>query len=159
MRGCTERAGCDPPGVRLANLYVLEVRNMIAKKAENMSKDKTPTQVQTKDAKQRKPRTADTRPPQVIFGTRFNDELRQMNRRYDNLLSLANARKAHGTPEQVEAGIKWMEQRLAEVAAALRASIQPREESQGTDGKPAPFTVVPVDVPTPAQGGTAPAKA
>lgn len=103
----------------------------------NPKTSKTPTPKTTPA----KPREKDMRPGHVIFAERFNEELRLMDRRYANLRSLAAARKAHGTPGQVEAGIKWMEAQLAEVATALRESVNRAQDESG--GKPAFKPVVP----------------
>lgn len=94
---------------------------------------------------ERKPRTLDTRPANEIFAERFNEELRLMSRRYDNLRTLASARKAHGQPGQVEAGIKWMEEQLADVARLLRESVNRAQDEAG--GKPAFKPIVPVSAP------------
>lgn len=95
----------------------------------------------TAEKKPRKPRQPDVRPGHVIFADRFNEELRLISRRYDNLRTLASARKAHGTPGQVEAGIKWMESQLAEVATLLRESVNRAQDE--ASGKPAFKPIVP----------------
>lgn len=118
---------------------------------------KNPPAATKTERKPRKKPEPDTRPPHVIFGSRFNEELRQMQRRFENLTRLAGARKARGTSAQVEAGITWMETHLAEVAKRLRESTQPsnpaEEAAKKEKGK---FSVVPLE-PSADQPAAAPA--